>query len=1086
MTDDYLDNINTTGVYSAIGAFQLGAVEVVDDFDWFKVSFFKQHYSYDITLSGNTFDGNTRKQYGGFEIFNAAGNALPGSKTNMYLPRTVSYDHTRSAGDYFIGVGGNGVGGYRFEINYNDVGGTIDTATEIGDDLREQDYVNDAIETPGDADFFEHVLQAGTAYTIDLLGVSSQSTRGTTLGQSVFDMFGPGGARETGTNFDGNNKRIVYTPSVTGTHYFRVRANGGATGSYILKSDQFDDYANDVTTTGVLPLDGTRVHGLSEYRYDSDWFKVELVPGFTYQFNGSHRFALYDSEGVYVDRPDSYYSNFMKFTAPIDEESTYFVVVGTGDEAFWITAEKSDDYTPGVAGNHSRGNIAASDTGAIEIAGDRDRFVANLVKWGAYRFAPRGIGADPLSDVRLAIFDEENNFVTGGNSAFTFTAEDRPGTYTSNYVIDAFASNGTSTGLYDIGFAPGDKAAGDESTSWTANLSTGTARIQNAFETKTDVDWHRINMKAGTTYQIDKLSYWSKYKIVKPDGTSTALSSASQRFFSPTVTGDHYLALDAADIDGVDQLNRRSIEFQITEGAIKQPNSGYLSPDERITSVLDVTGLRSNDQVEVYSDTDLRYLVAGEYVTLPAGELRTFSKGQFQWLTIIQDFEEVGEAFARGVQPVGSSPSHTPWSSVALYPKPLADDIAADADFALPYYTSYAFASGLPSYLTGNPDFAGFATLTTDERTVMKSAINLWNKTNRQHVFQHVVPGAGNDQAHTMIFKAAINSDVLAYRFGDDLDGDIVINTNSPIMADLTPGKQGFFELLRSVGTLVGLNEVTGRSRDESVMGDRNAGSSVFASSPLPADVRAYRYQFDSTIYDPIYPQVFSLASPDPFRESLATSGHTITAEGVPRRVNIDLRPGQSSYVGVSPVDSPNVYMNSYYSRPRNGIGSNFTDGLFGNEDNNELRGGRGNDILVGGQGNDSLFGGANNDYYVFKPGHGYNVIDEEAAGGRDTIRFEGMHNLTSAQDDVTFQRLGNDLIIRLEYDGDLNKNTDTIEIKNMSDPQSRIESLALLNQDGFLERLNLISVFRGADNSRQRFKLTPNANGFGRIAVPV
>ena len=96
------------------------------------------------------------------------------------------------------------------------------------------------------------------------------------------------------------------------------------------------------------------------------------------------------------------------------------------------------------------------------------------------------------------------------------------------------------------------------------------------------------------------------------------------------------------------------------------------------------------------------------------------------------------------------------------------------------------------------------------------------------------------------------------------------------------------------------------------------------------------------------------------------------------------------------------------------------------------------------------------------------------------------MYDYDSIPDDLTFARLGNDLVIRLELNGQLNVNGDSIRIKNMHQESTRTEALALLNTDGFVNRISLLSVFDQADESRRRFQVVAGNDGFGSLVQPV
>ncbi|MCS6920903.1 MAG: hypothetical protein NZM07_03110, partial [Elioraea sp.] len=77
-------------------------------------------------------------------------------------------------------------------------------------------------------------------------------------------------------------------------------------------------------------------------------------------------------------------------------------------------------------------------------------------------------------------------------------------------------------------------------------------------------------------------------------------------------------------------------------------------------------------------------------------------------------------------------------------------------------------------------------------------------------------------------------------------------------------------------------------------------------------------------------------------------------------------------------------------------LGGPGQDALFGGEAEDALSGGEGDDVLAGGAGADHLAGGAGSDTYLFAPGDGADILEEQgwlavgvADPGTDTIRFD-------------------------------------------------------------------------------------------------
>ena len=86
--------------------------------------------------------------------------------------------------------------------------------------------------------------------------------------------------------------------------------------------------------------------------------------------------------------------------------------------------------------------------------------------------------------------------------------------------------------------------------------------------------------------------------------------------------------------------------------------------------------------------------------------------------------------------------------------------------------------------------------------------------------------------------------------------------------------------------------------------------------------------------------------------------------------------------------------------------------------------------------------------------------------------------------EDISFERLGNDLLIRLEMDGLADRGGDSIQIKNFSSPESRVEALTLLNPSGPVTRIDLPSLFSqlsskptvSGDGSKRRIRSAGDA----------
>jgi Ca2+-binding RTX toxin-like protein len=99
--------------------------------------------------------------------------------------------------------------------------------------------------------------------------------------------------------------------------------------------------------------------------------------------------------------------------------------------------------------------------------------------------------------------------------------------------------------------------------------------------------------------------------------------------------------------------------------------------------------------------------------------------------------------------------------------------------------------------------------------------------------------------------------------------------------------------------------------------------------------------------------------------------------------------------------------------------GSDIGNTLTGNRGDNILRGLGGTDILIGGKGNDHLFGGELGDTFVFKTGHGHDIIADFDVNAGDRIDLTGIEAIKNYKDLLSHHLdvAGDDLLIGADGD---------------------------------------------------------------------
>src|SRR4051794_31704614 len=147
--------------------------------------------------------------------------------------------------------------------------------------------ITGTIESTNDIDWIKVTLTAGRLYQFDL---EASATGQGTLPNPFLDLFNSNG-NEITYDFDsgiGNNARITYTPSTSGTFYLADSGASGDLGTYKLSATDLgaggDDYPASSATTGVVSIGGS-ITGTIESTNDIDWIKVTLTAGRLYQFD---------------------------------------------------------------------------------------------------------------------------------------------------------------------------------------------------------------------------------------------------------------------------------------------------------------------------------------------------------------------------------------------------------------------------------------------------------------------------------------------------------------------------------------------------------------------------------------------------------------------------------------------------------------------------------------------------------------------------------------------------------------------------------------------------------------------------------
>ena len=1077
MDDDFAGDVSTDGRYQIGESPLLARSDFLNDPDWFLVSGFRKFFDYKISIFLPPAD--LPSTFGSIRagIYDANGDPL----YEDFRPFRVEHDytHVQNSGDRFLGIAPQREGYYRSQVLVADItGDTRETSRGFQPNFGQ--FHAGSITSANDADMFNFFLREGTTYQFELLGNSSNAGRDTTLGDPSLRLLdGETLIASDDNSGEGTNARISFTPTETGTYYLDVQGNG-TQGTYLLGIPNVDDFIGSPAATARMQLE-QQTSGRSDWFTDEDWFRFNVDAGFTYFLtNGSglERVRLYELDGTLIDSPAQ------QFRAETTRD--IFISVEGRAEEWTLTPFLRDDYQGTTFAGATRFNPGTI-LGAIEDSEDFDLFRFELGRNAFYDFRLDSFGSRPLEDAQLITYDSEGNLLERFEAGSTVRLRNLGFDTDPQFVL--VHSPGENIGAWQLSQTRIDVTPGDISTDWNVVFNGGRGIIRNAIDAVGDVDFHRVTLRANSWYEIG--GGGADLSIRRPGGGEVGfeelVNNFQNRYFYATETGDHFIVARHAASSSSDSTNAFAVSIRQNAAfnPIQQTAIANFTPDLNLASRFQGLSL------EVWSEVPLQ---SGDQFIAPE-TLTELSSEQAAELTLADSLDRSGEVYIRGIFENGLKQDWSNWNVIHFADQPTIESTNRDTRF------EYRFADTLPDEYAGDPAFSDFAPLTDDEQSLFNLAVGRWNQLEGVELEQRF------DAQEMTVFKADLGPDqpLLAFGPATGRGYDIVLNSTSTLFQSETP--ESIFQLLQGIGTSIGFETSDSIDRHVSVLGTRvrEGFEDVYPVSPLLADRLAVnpgrqffggdefivstpiRLNGDQPMVRGIFAEEF-----DGFRSNGDLERFSITATGLQDAVSIDLRAGFKS-VTLEGVLSE--ITNGPETLQKDGLGGFGDDRLTGNEGTNRLSGFGGNDVIRGGAGNDRLEGGRGDDFYIFRPGSDQDIISESGpanedfsvpSGGLDVIRIEGLPDYDSIQEDFTFTRLGNDLVIRLELGGNFNVNGDSIRITNMDDPEKRVEALSLLNPDGFVERISMASVFEQADASRRRFEVLTARDDFGSLVQPV
>ena len=151
---------------------------------------------------------------------------------------------------------------------------TLASARDIGT-LNSQRSFTDSIGGLDTNDYYRFNVGSPSNFSLRLTGLSADA--------DVL-LLNNAGAVISFSNAGGNSSESINSQLGAGNYYVLVYPYSGSTNyNLLLNAVVADDYANTTATTGVVNI-GSSTTGRIDFGGDSDWFRVNLVQGTTYQF----------------------------------------------------------------------------------------------------------------------------------------------------------------------------------------------------------------------------------------------------------------------------------------------------------------------------------------------------------------------------------------------------------------------------------------------------------------------------------------------------------------------------------------------------------------------------------------------------------------------------------------------------------------------------------------------------------------------------------------------------------------------------------------------------------------------------------
>ncbi|MCI5043363.1 MAG: pre-peptidase C-terminal domain-containing protein [Aquisalinus sp.] len=832
--------------------------------------------------------------------------------------------------------------------------------------------VNGNLDFDGDKDWFGITVAAG-----DIVNIAIQSS--ISIAELEFFTADNSPAPVTFGFTDGNpgpNTDVEFIEA--GTFYVQIAQGFGssALGSYSVTASRLeDDIAGDISTTGVLEINGPGVTSRQDFIIDRDWFAFDANAGDLINFmletsGGFYQLTLFDSNGDSIGGAGT--NSDLSFT--FDQAGTYYLeVIGSVNTDYTVSALRADtdEFEDSASTTGEVVVDGPATTGAIQFSFDEDWIGVTVEVGQTVRFVLEVDDPESLS-AGMELVRADGFFLSLGVDSQT-----NPGTTTLTYSFEeagtfylAIGAPENNLGQYALtAISIADEAGASPESA--AELPTDGQVLSGNFDFEDDTDWYEFTVGSGDVVEFIATS--SDFST----GQSLAfnLYNADGSFFNGKAFDDPI----AGGAILTQQFNQGGTYYVEIDSIINEiapyELQAFLQTDD-FTDDVTTSGVLALDDdatgnIDFYQDRDwFSFSIASPQEVLLA-VLAT--NNSFEG-PLIEVFDSAGQLVFTGDQ--GDT-----FSNLVI------------VDFQITGTFFIGISSGANRNFTENVTGAySLSAITVGDNDIIGTVNNdVLAGTNNDDVIKglfgdDLLSGlAGNDELFGSLGQDTLNGgdgdDLLVGGAGDDI-------LNGGIGRDVLEGGSGRDELNggSSADTLIGgsNNDVlNGQAGNDVLFGNGGIDTLTGGDGDDQLDGGGGRDLLDGGLGND------DIVGGDGADRIFGGDGDDIIS-GRRGSDTIDGGAGNDVIAGRGLTDVIS--------------GGEGDDTLRGNGGRDTLNGDAGNDLLVGGQGNDILNGGADDDRLdgragddILSGGSGVDIL--LGKGGNDVFIFAADHDETTIMD---------------------------------------------------------------------------------------